>query len=128
MSRSVLLQLARDSIEEVLEAKRKINKQELLKKYPLLAQEIATEIKIYTNDTLRGSYKTKSPQKSLLEDIIFNAKKAAFEDTAFTPMSTSEYLTSEIELILDAPEGKISHKDPSLLSTNNFKIEDLLEE
>lgn len=128
MSRSVLLQLARDSIEEVLEARRKIKKQELLENYPLLAQEIATELKIYKENSLRGSFKTAEGGKSLLEDIIYNAKKAAFEDPNFSPLSTSEYLECEIELTLDAPEGKIAHRDPSLLSTTQFKIEDLLEE
>lgn len=124
MARSVLLQLARDSIQEVLEAKRNIDKQKLLNEHPLLAQKVASSINIYIDSELRGSSKTDIPSYSLLEDIIKNSKKAAFEDKDFTPITTSEYLTSEIEIILITHDGKISEKDPSILKTTSFKISD----
>jgi hypothetical protein len=53
--------------------------------------------------------------KSLLEDIIFNAKKAAFEDTRFAPITTSEYLSCEVEVVLYTQEGVMSEKDPAIL-------------
>jgi len=115
MSRSVLLQLARDSIHEVLEAKRSIDKESLLLKYPLLNEKIPSTVNIYLEQKLRGSFS--SADNSLLESIIKNAKKAAFEDKNFTPLSTSEYLSCEIELLLDTPDGIISEKDPSILET-----------
>ena len=46
MSRSVLIQLARDSIQEVLEAKRTIDKATLLSKHPLLNEKIAATVNI----------------------------------------------------------------------------------
>ncbi len=115
MGRSVLLQLSRDSIQEVLQAQNSINKQALLDKHPLLHQSIKTTINLYLNDELRGSY-TNKENLSLANAIIIGAKKAAFEDPAFAPLSTSEYLHCEIELILDTPEGIISEKDPAILS------------
>ena len=122
MSRSVLLQLARDSIQEVLEANRTINKQSLLDKFPLLNEKIATTVNIYLDSKLRGSSKTKIPSRTLLEDIIRNAKISAFEDKNFTPISTSEYLNCEIELLLSSSDGIISEKDPSILKTTSFAL------
>ena len=119
MSRSVLLQLARDSIAEVFEAQRTINKSTLLEEYPLLSQKVSSTVNIYLKNELRGSFSSNAPTLSLLEDIIINSKKSAFEDKNFEPLRTSEYLACEIELILNTPDGLISEKDPSLLSTHS---------
>ena len=113
--RSVLLQLARDSIHEVLEAKNSINKTALAEKYPLLTQTIPTTINIYLDNELRGHSKSQTEPSSLVDEIIINAKKAAFEDSAFLAISTSEYLSCEIEIILETPDGIISEKDPAIL-------------
>lgn len=115
MSRSVLLQLARDSIQEVLEASRTIDKESLLEQYPLLGEKVATTINIYLNSELRGSSSTNTPLNSLLEDIVKNAKIAAFEDKNFMPLSTSEYLHCEIELILATEDGEMSERDKAII-------------
>ena len=115
MSRSVLLQLSRDSIQEVLQAQNSIDKEALIKEHPLLSQVVKTTLNLYINNELRGSFKNDA-FLSLVDAIIIGAKKAAFEDPDFTPLSTSEYLHCEIELILDTPEGVISEKDPAILS------------
>ena len=119
MSRSVLLQLARDSIAEVLQAQRTIDKKALLKEYPLLNEKIATTVNIYIEDELRGSSKSLSAVDSLLDDIVRNAKRSAFEDKNFSPISTSEYLDCEVELLLTTPDGIISEKDPAILNSQN---------
>jgi len=113
--RSVLLQLARDSIHEVFEAKRNIDKETLIKKHPLLNEKISTSVNIYLDDELRGSYSSEDTSKSLIEDIIYNSKKSAFEDKNFKPLTTSEYLSCEIELKLNTPDGVISEKDEAIL-------------
>ena len=115
MSRSVLLQLARDSIQEVFQAQRTIDKPALLDEHPLLNERIHTTVNIYIDHELRGSSISTNPNKTLLEDIVFNAKKSAFEDKDFSPMTTSEYLVCEIELLLNTPDGMMSEKDPAIL-------------
>ena len=115
MSRSVLLQLTRDSIQEVFQAQRTIDRTALLNEHPLLNEKIATTVNIYLKNELRGSSTSKQATKSLLEDIIYNAKMSAFEDKNFTPLITSEYLSCEIELQLNTPDGVISEKDPAIL-------------
>jgi AMMECR1 domain-containing protein len=128
MARSVILQLARDSIEEVLEAKRKIDKNALVDEYPLLAQSVDTSVKIFINNEPRGSSNIASEKHTLIENIVLNAKKAAFEDKEFTPLSTSEYLGCEIEVELKTPDGVMSERDPSILETTSYSIEKELED
>ncbi|MCW8837119.1 MAG: AMMECR1 domain-containing protein [Thiovulaceae bacterium] len=123
MARSVLLQLARDSIEEVLEAKRKIDKQTLISEYPLLKESVGASIKIFLENKLRGKSHLHNTNISLIESIILNAKKAAFEDMNFSPISTSEYLACEIEIELNTPEGVINERDPSILETTDYSIQ-----
>ncbi len=115
MSRSVLLQLARDSIEEVFQAQKTIDKDSLLHKYPLLKEKIPTTINIFINKELKGSYTTQDSQTSLLNNIIICAKKAAFEDTKQDILKTSEYLHCDIELLLTTPDGQISETDPAII-------------
>ncbi|WP_321777252.1 AMMECR1 domain-containing protein [Sulfurimonas sp.] len=121
MSRSVLLQLARDSIQEVLQAQRSIDKNELLTSHPLLKEKIATTVNLYINQKLRGSFCSQNATKTLLEDIVHNAKMSAFQDKNFSPLTTSEYLDCEIELLLNTPDGVLSEKDTSILNTKTHK-------
>jgi AMMECR1 domain-containing protein len=114
MSRSVLIQLARDSIQEVIEATNTIDKTKLTQEHPLLLQNVPTHIKIYLDNELRGSCQLDATN-SLINNIIIAAKKAAFEDKAFSPLTTSEYLHCNLEITLDTPEGVISQKDEPIL-------------
>ncbi len=122
MSRSILLQLARDSIHEVLQAEVSIKKDNLIKEHPLLTQNIATKINLFLDGKLRGSANNDATIP-LIDSIILNAKKAAFQDHDFTPLTTSEYLSCEVEIILDTPDGIISEKDPAILTSYSLESE-----
>jgi AMMECR1 domain-containing protein len=115
MSQSILLSVARKSIEEVLQAEDSIDRAKLLEEYPILNEVMATQIILYLGDKVRGSAKSEAPVRSLLDDIIHNAKVAAFQDSAFTPLVTSEYLHTSVELIIFSAEGPLSHKDSPIL-------------
>lgn len=115
MSQSVLLTIARTSIEEVLQAENSINRTELLESYPLLSQPMECEITLYLDNKLRGSARTKKLEGSLLEEIIRNAKVAAFEDENFDPLVTSEYLHTTIKLTLFTADGELSHQSDPIL-------------
>lgn len=116
MSQSVLLTIARASIEEVLQGQNKINRNELLEQYPILREAIATQITLYLGNKLRGDSKSNIAERSLLEDIIYNAKVAAFQDDRFDPLVTSEYLHTTIKLTLFSSEGELSHQSEPILS------------
>jgi len=120
MSRSVLLQLARDSIQEVLEAQRNIDKESLFVKQPLLKEPISVTVNIYIEDELRGTSKTEEMPTTLLEEIVRHAKKAVFEDVNYSPLTSSEYLSCEVELLLQTPDGVIGERDPSILKTHTI--------
>lgn len=115
MSQSVLLTIARKSIEEVLRAEQSIDRPTLIEQYPLLTQTMATRLTLYLNDEIRGESTTEHPTRSLLEDIIYNAKIAAFQDERFLPLVTSEYLRCSLELTLFTPEGELSHRDKPMI-------------
>ena len=127
MPRSVLLQLTRDSIAEVLEMQKTIVPAKLFTEHPLLKQNMATKINLYLNHELRGSSSSLGADRTLLEDIVINAKKSAFEDSNFTPITTSEYLSCELELILITEDGMISEKDPSIIQDKSDKLETLFQ-
>jgi len=100
MSQSVLLNIARNSIKEVLEASRNIDKEHLLQEFPVLDNAHPIFITLICDDKIRGSSGSLSSDTSLIEAIIFHAKVAAFEDSNFAPLTTSEYLHTTIELSL----------------------------
>jgi len=107
MSRSFLIELAYDSIKEILQAKKLIDEDAILKEYPLLSQHIPMRLQIFVEDKLQGSYRDKTDH-TLLQNIILGAKIAAFEDS--DPLKVSEFLKAQIEISLHTPEGVISHR------------------
>ena len=117
MARSVLLQLVRDSIQEVFQAQITIDREALLKEHPLLSEKITTTINILVNKELKGTYTSQNPKTSLLSNIIVSAKKAAFEDKKSDILTTSEYLHCELELVLNTPDGMISEIDKPIIQT-----------
>lgn len=110
MSQSLLLDIARESITEVFEAQNTLNKEQLIKEYPILDEPLASFVTLYFNNELRGASGSVSPTKSLLEDIIYNAKRAAFQDERFEPLKTAEYLQTTIELSLLTPLKELNYK------------------
>lgn len=105
MAESELLKLARSSIEEVLQAERKIDRTALLETYPILGEKVATFVTLTIDGELRGCIGSLVAHRPLIDDIIHNAKAAAFQDPRFSPLTTSEYLHARVELsILSNPE------------------------
>jgi AMMECR1 domain-containing protein len=115
MSKSVLLTIVRASIEEVLQGQSSIKRSELLEQYPILSAPMATQVILYLGNKIRGVAKTQNVERSLLEDIIYNAKIAAFQDEAFDPLVTSEYLHATIQLTIYSPDGELSHQSEPIL-------------
>ncbi|MEA1917873.1 MAG: AmmeMemoRadiSam system protein A [Campylobacterota bacterium] len=115
MSQSVLLNIARKSIEEVLRAERLIDVPKYIEENHVLSQHIASFVNIYLDDELRGSSGTIRAKKTLIDDIIYNAKIAAFETSNVEPLKSSEYLSCVIEVTLLSPLQKIDFSNYSEL-------------
>ena len=110
MADSILLTLARDSIVEVIEAKRIINTTKLLEEHPLLGEIIGVGVFIFVGEELHGSFETDN--LPLIDGVILCAKKAAFEGEKV--LSTSEYIACEVEVQLHTQEGVIKERDHAL--------------
>ncbi|MBN2897065.1 MAG: AMMECR1 domain-containing protein [Campylobacterales bacterium] len=100
MSRSLLLDLARASIEEVLEAQRSIDTEALKREHPVLNTPMATAITLMLGNEVRAHYCSLHATKPLIDDLIYNAKVAAFESPHTPPLSTSEYLHVSVTIHL----------------------------
>ena len=115
MADSVLCQLVRTSILEVLQAQNLLEKQKILDTYPLLNQIIPVKIELFLDEELRGSYQQQD--LPLYDALELGAKKAAFEDTSTSPLTTREYLHIEVQITLQTPEGILTHKDNPILGS-----------
>ncbi len=105
MDEKVLIDIAKKAILEEFVGKRLIDKDELLKKYPWLGEKGAVFVTINENNSLRGCIGSIIAHQSLLDDLIQNAKSAAFSDPRFQPLRADELEKIDIEIsILTPPE------------------------
>jgi len=105
----VLLKIARDAIKEQLTAQKLIDKQYLTKEYPFLLKNGAVFVTLNKNRDLRGCIGSLVSHRTLIDDVIYNAKAAAFDDVRFLPLSQEEFDQIEIEVsVLSEPE-KVSY-------------------
>ncbi|HFU74148.1 MAG TPA: AmmeMemoRadiSam system protein A [Helicobacteraceae bacterium] len=117
MSQSILLQIARESIMEVLQAERLIARDELMKAHPILTTPMATFVTLYLDKEVRGCMGSLTQERMLIDDVIHNAKMAAFQDPRFAPLSTVDYLHTAIELSLLTQPQIVSFTDLDSLAS-----------
>jgi len=114
--KDILLKIARASILEEFENKKLINKAELIKEYPFLAEERASFVTLKIDGNLRGCIGSILPRMPLIDDVIYNAKQAAFHDPRFSPITPNEYEKIDIEISLLTIPQKLEYED-----TNDLK-------
>ena len=124
MSQSLLLKIARESITEVFEAQNTIDKEQLIKEYPVLNEPLAAFISIYIDNELRGQSGYIEPKASLLEEIVHHAKAAAFQDKKHEPLKVSEYLQAKLELSLLTPQTQLTYANVDDLRSQITPYED----
>jgi len=109
--KEILLKIARASILEEFEGKKLINKDELIKEYPFLAEERATFVTLKIDGNLRGCIGSILPRMALIDDVIYNAKQAAFSDPRFPPLTPEEYEKIHIEVSILTIPKKLEYED-----------------
>ena len=103
--KKILLELARSAIRDKLEHTDTIQRQSLLDEYPEFNEKRATFVTLSLHGELRGCIGSLLPHRSLLDDILDNARSAAFRDPRFLPLNKAEFEEVEIELsLLSVPE------------------------
>lgn len=105
MSQSILLKIASDAIEEEFLSKPMIEKIALESQYDFLLEERACFVTLNLDGNLRGCIGSLYPHRKLIDEIIGNAKHAAFQDYRFKPLSYAEFENISIEIsLLTIPE------------------------
>lgn len=101
----VILSLAKMAIEDTLNHQQTIDTKALLARYPEFSKPRATFVTLTLHGQLRGCIGSLIAHRSFLDDLIANAKAAAFDDPRFYPLSLEEFLHVKIEVsLLSAPE------------------------
>ena len=106
MQDSVLLKIVKEAIEEELYGK-SIDRGLYYSLYPKLKEKVATFVTINKRGSLRGCIGSLVAHRPFLEDLIENAKSAAFKDPRFAPLSKEEYESGELDIevsILTRPQ------------------------
>lgn len=101
----VLLSVARQAIMDGFNHCNTLDTTQLYTDYPLLKNNGATFVTLTLNHELRGCIGSLIAYRPLLEDLIHNAKAAAFEDPRFYPLSKDEFKNVNLEIsLLSEPE------------------------
>ena len=103
---------------EVLQARRRIDKNALLEQHPILTTPLNAKVEIFLEKKPFSTYTTDN-ENTLLENIILSAKKAAFEVDEKHILTSTQFLHCEVELTLYTPEGAISERDKPLVEEDS---------
>ena len=100
----LLLVLAKEAIKEHFYTTTPLDKTKLLEEYPQLNETRATFVTLTLNQQLRGCIGSLVARRSLYDDLISNAKAAAFSDPRFKPLNVDEFQKIGLEIsLLSAP-------------------------
>jgi len=108
----ILLKLARASIEEMFGTPFPFSKETLAAQYPELGEKRATFVTLKVDGkALRGCIGSIVPHAALFDDVVSNAKSAAFHDPRFSALTEREYRRCSVEVsLLTVPES-LSYTD-----------------
>ena len=121
--KNILLQIARDAIQSKFDGHH-IDKESLIERYPELGQKGAVFVTLTEDDNLRGCIGSIVAHTTLLEDIMHNARSAAFDDPRFTSLSESEMDKIKLEVSLLTPPVKVDYVDTEDLKKKIIAKED----
>jgi len=95
-----LLELARLAIAEEFDSKVFIDRHEWIRRFPELGNRQAVFVTLNLDHQLRGCIGSLLPHRTLIDDVISNAKAAAFRDPRFVMLTPEEFEHVEIEISL----------------------------
>ena len=104
--RATLLNAALHSIEHTL-----IKSKLALKSSnpdPVLREQHASFVTLKRHSALRGCVGTLEAKRSLLDDVIYNARAAAFQDPRFPPLTHPELESLHIEISVLSPAEPVN--------------------
>jgi len=111
-----LLRLARDSITSAFE-KNASSKPSITATLQSLSRPGASFVTLTIDGELRGCIGSLVARRPLAEDVLSNARSAAFEDPRFAPLTNDELSRVKIEVSVLSPQQRRRFKDPMELMT-----------
>jgi len=109
MSNDIVLKIAHDSIKSKFDETAKIDKEELLERYPFLAKPGACFVTLKLDNKLRGCIGSLEVYGKLIDDIVANAYNAAFKDPRFLELTALEYEKIDLEISILTPALKVEY-------------------
>ena len=100
MDKRILIRIAKDAIMEELTGLSLIDRAKLLERYPWLGEMGAVFVTLNKEGHLRGCIGSIIAHRDLVDDVIINAKAAAFHDPRFESLSAEELEDLEIDISL----------------------------
>ncbi|SFV53834.1 COG2078: Uncharacterized ACR [hydrothermal vent metagenome] len=108
----LLLQIAKTVILSEFDKSYTIDRDVLVQKYPYLQKKGAAFVTLNKGQELRGCIGSIVAHQPLIDDIIHNAKAAAFSDPRFHPLQLDEIdETFTLEVSVLSEPRKIEYKD-----------------
>ncbi len=98
MSLQYMIDIAKNAIKEEFEEAPLIDKEKLLSEHPKLGENGAAFVTLEKRDSLRGCIGSIIAHRTLLEDLIQNAKAAAFNDPRFPPLTKEEFESGDLSI------------------------------
>lgn len=105
----ILLEIARLSILSEFDSTIKIDKDSLKKEFPFLNEKGACFVTLNLYGRLRGCIGSLIAHRTLIDDIISNARSAAFSDLRFPRLSYEEFKDLDIEISILTPPIKLQY-------------------
>ena len=109
--KKAILKIAKEAIKEEFTGTSTIDREALIREFPQLAQNGAAFVTLNENHALRGCIGSIIAHQPLIDDIIHNAKAAAFSDPRFRPLSEEELDKIEIEVSLLSEPRPLAYTD-----------------
>jgi len=109
--KSIILNIAKDAIKEAILNVNIIDKEKLIASNPWLKQKGAVFVTINEFNALRGCIGSIIAHRSLIDDIIYNAKAAALNDPRFKPISKEELNNLNVEVSILTPPKLLPYSD-----------------
>jgi len=110
MKKDILLKIAKDAILSEFD-NRKIDRERLIREYPELLKRGAVFVTIKERGELRGCIGSLIAYRPLIDDLIENAKSAAFRDPRFMPLKRFEVDKINLEISLLSPYREVKYRD-----------------
>ena len=123
----MLLSIAKTSILMNFDSSYMIDEEKILSEYPDLSKNGSSFVTLKINNELRGCIGSVIAHRMLIEDVISNAKSAAFKDPRFKPLEMHELDELNVEVsVLSEPKLLEYENDQDLYNKVRVNIDGVI--